>query len=662
VTLFIDLETQSQTDLIFHGLRRYAECPTTRIINMAYAFGETEEPKLWWGQHGMSLPEFPKIIVEYILDEGGPIWAHSAQFEQHLFEYVIANDYGVEPPKPTQWRCSMALALASGYPGGLDAVAKALGLQNQKHPEGRRLIREYSEPGFLTEWKPGDKELEGQYVVDDVKAMREMIKCLRPLSDDEWTEYHLNARINDRGLPVDVDLCTAALGYSREVAADAAKEISTLTSGKMTKHTQRTARDAWILPKLTDGQKDLLTVYKKGEKKMSFDQDHREYLLACDDLDHDARKLIELINDAGSSALMKYAVAVHQHVAGRVHNTFLWHGAARTGRFAGRGLQPHNMRRDCYEPEMAEEYVDDICHGYEIENPSNVMARLLRAMIKSNKGLYWIDWKSIEGRVAPWLANSQVADAKLDLYRADRDVYKVTAASMFGLTEKEVDDDLRQSGKIAELALQFGGSHNALIGMSKNYGITLEETTARDHVQKWRRANTWAEITWNNYERTLEAAVQSPGTTFSTRRVRFHSDGKNFLWCMLPSGHLLSYPKPRWEPYTTPWGEERVGPTFQIALKPPAGEPPPRNHLRGALVFQNTVQGLAAILLRQVLIKADRAGLKLIGHCHDEVIGEGPKSDGERLNAMMLEESEWAEGLPLATSGVMYGERYGGKK
>lgn len=658
--LYLDLETQSQTDLIFHGLRRYAECPTTQIINMAYAFDD-DEVKLWWA--GTQI--FPAEVIQYF-EKGGPIWAHSAQFEQHLFEYVIANEHidwytgeNVNPPHPTQWRCSMALALASGYPGGLDAAATALGLKNQKHPQGTRLIREYSAPGFLTEFKPGDRELMGQYVIDDVKAMRELIKCLRPLSDDEWAEYHLNARINDRGLPVDIDLCEAALGYTQEVAADAAAEIKILTDGKMTKHTQRTARDAWILPKLTNGQKALLTVYKKGVKKMSFDQDHRAYLLACDDLDHDARKLIELINDAGSSALMKYAVAVHQHVDGRVHNTFLWHGAARTGRFAGRNLQLHNMRRDCYGVNEASRFIKDILEGYALDTPSLTMAKLLRVMIKSQEGLYWVDWKSIEGRVAPWLANSHVADKKLKLYEAGRDVYKVTAASMFGLTEEEVDDNLRQSGKIAELALQFGGSHNALIGMSKNYGITLEESVARDHVQKWRRANPWAVRTWVNYESTIEAAVRSPGTTFNTHRVQFHSDGKNFLWCRLPSGHLLSYPKPRWEPYTTPWGEERVGPTFQIALKPPVGEPPLRNHLRGALVFQNTVQGVAALLLRQALIWADKAGLNIIGHCHDEIIGEGPKEDGNWLNEIMLDKEEWAEGLPLATGGVKCGERYG---
>lgn len=660
MTLYLDLETRSQTDLTFHGLRRYAECPTTRIINMAYAFDD-EEVKLWWAGER----HFPMSVLEYI-SKGGPIWAHSAQFEQHLFEYVIANDWtawgtqqGDMPPKPTQWRCSMALALASGYMGGLDAAATALGLQNQKHPQGARLIREYCAPGFLTEFKPGDRELMGQYVIDDVKCMREMIKCLRPLTDDEWAEYHLNARINDRGLPVDIDLCTAALGYTQEVAADAAKEITALTGGKMTKHTQRKSRDAWILPKLTDAQKGLLTVCKKGVKKTSFDQDHREYLLACDDLDHDARKLIELINDAGSSALMKYAVAVHQHIEGRVHNTFLWHGAARTGRFAGRGLQPHNMRRDCYEPNEAKDFIRDILGGYELRTPSKTMAKLLRTMIKSDKGIYWVDWKSIEGRVAPWLANSRVADKKLKLYEHGLDVYKVTAGMMFGMKASEIDSNLRQSGKIAELSLQYGGSHNALIGMSKNYGITLEEDVARDHVQRWRRINPWAQTTWSDYERTIEAAVRSPGTTFSVRRVRFHSDGKNFLWCWLPSGHLLSYPKPRWEPYTTPWGEERVGPTFQIAMKPPAGEPPLRNHLRGALVFQNTVQGVAAIILREALIEADIEGLNIIGHCHDEIIGEGSKSDGEGLNAIMLDIPEWAEGLPLATSGVKTGERYG---
>ena len=426
----------------------------------------------------------------------------------------------------------------------------------------------------------------------------------------------------------------------------------------MTKATQRKTRDAWLFPKLTPQQMKLLEVYKKGEKKISLDYDHRRYLLEREDLDHDARRLLEYIDNAGSSALKKFAVAAHQHVRGRVHNTFLYNGAGRTGRFSGKGLQPHNIRRDVFGDNQAEALIHDILAGYEIDKPADTMARLLRAMITHDDGLYWVDWSSIEGRVAPWLSVTPSGDRKLDLFKQGKDIYVVTAADMFSVTEDSVDATFRQSGKIAELSLQFGGGHNALIGMAKNYGVTFEEHEARDIVIKWRRANPWAEQIWAEYDHAISNAVRNLGQDFPAGRVTYHCDANN-LWCQLPSERLLAYPKPRFEPYETPWGEERIGATFQTHFKPAAGEEPLRIHARGALLFQNSVQAVAADVLREALLLADDAGLDIVGHVHDEVIGVGSHEDGERLNEIMRSVPWWAAGLPLNTGGVSTGKRYG---
>ncbi len=649
---YIDIETRSQCDLIFHGLRRYAEDPSTEVICLAFAFDDGPI-EFWWAHE-----PFPQEVIDHFAS-GGLVMAHNASFEQHLFEWVIAPAYNFAPPNPTQWRCSMAMSLANGYAGGLDAAAAGVGLPYSKHREGTRLITDYCKTNHLTEFKPGDAELMKAYNISDVEIMRALVKTLRPLTELEWEEYHLNTRINERGIPIDVEFCEAALGYTHEVADDANVQIARLTDGKMTKATQRKARDAWLFPKLTEPQMKLLEVYKNGEKKICMDYDHRAHLLARDDLDADAREMLEYINNAGSSALKKFAVAAHTHVEGRVCNTFLWNGAGRTGRFSGKGLQPHNIRRDVFPADQAEKLIADVKSGFEVDAPADTMARLLRAMIRSEKGLYWVDWSAIEGRVAPWLANSPTADDKLDLYREGRDLYVYTAAAMFGCSEANVDKDGRQSGKIAELSLQFGGSHNALIGMAKNYGVTFEEDYARNIVLMWRNANPWAESIWAAYDQAIEAVVATPGVEYDVGRVTLCADGENFLWCKLPSERLLAYPKPRIEEYTTPWGEDRVGPTFQSHFKPAAGEDPIRMHARGALVFQNTVQAVAADCLREALLEADDAGLGIVGHVHDEIIGEGSPADGEILNEIMLAEPWWADGLPLATGGVSTGERYG---
>jgi DNA polymerase len=665
--LDLDLETRSDVDLIFHGLRRYVEDLSTEVICMAYAFDDGPI-EFWWGSNLTFEPgavppnntytEFPAVIIEHIKN-GGLITAHNASFEKHIFDHVISRLYGVTPPTNEQWRCSMAMGLTNGFAGGLDALAAGLGLPYRKHAQGARLIREYCAPGHLKTFKPGDADLMKDYNISDVEIMRAAVKCLRPLTDEEWEEYHINAIVNDRGLPIDTAFCDAALGYTREIQDDANEQISVLTGGAMAKATERKSRDAWLFPKLTPHQMKLLEVYKKGEKKISLDQDHRRYLLECEDLDYEARRLLEYIDNAGSSALKKFTVASHQHHNGRVHNTFLFNGAGRTGRFSGKGLQPHNIRRDVFDHNQAEALIQDVLAGFKIDQPANTMARLLRAMIYHDTGLYWSDWSSIEGRTAPWLSNSEAGDAKLELFKQGRDVYVVTAASMSNVQEKDVDKDFRQTGKIAELSLQFGGSHNALIGMAKNYGTTFEEHIARDIVDKWRFTNPWAGQIWAEYDQAITEAVLNPGTSQNVGRVVYHCDGDNYLWCQLPSERLLSYPKPKFETYMTPWGEERIGVTFQSHFKPAAGEPPIRIHARGALLFQNTVQAVAADCLREAVVEAHDAGLEIVGHVHDEIIGLGSREDGERLNDIMLEQPWWADGLPLNTGGVSWGKRYG---
>ena len=652
--LYLDLETRSQTDLIKNGLRRYAECETTEPICMAYGFDEGPIDFWWRGE------KFPDDVLNYF-NSGSPVMSHNSEFERHLFDYVLSNDYDFDPPALWQWRCSLTMALVSGYPAGLENLAIALGLKYQKNKHGTRLIKEYCTPGFLKDFKPGDRELMKEYCIYDVLAMREAVKCLRDLTPHEWAEFQLSCRINERGIPIDEEFALAALGYAEEVAADANNQISTLTNGTMVKATERKSRDAWLLPKLTEYQLNLLTVYKKGEKKISLDQDHRAYLLACDDLDPDAAQLLEYINDAGSSALKKYAVAAHQHIEGRIFNTFMFHGAPRTGRFSGKGIQPHNFRRDVYDADEAEELIDAVIADYEIPAPANTLARLLRGMVYHPDGLYYVDWKNIESRVAPWLARSASGEKKLDLFREGRDVYVVTAAEMFHTAESQVTDDERQGGKVAELSLQFGGGTNALIGMAKKLGVKFEQAEADDIVRKWRMLNPWAENIWREYDYAISLAVKNPGEKFAVGHVAFGTDEGNYLWCELPSDRLLAYPKPRWEPYATPWGEERIGATFQTHHKPAAGEPPLRNAMRGSLIFQNTVQAVAADILREALVEADNIGLHIVAHSHDEILGLGTEFGGDRLNELMLRNPKWADGLPLATSGAVCATRWGQK-
>mgnify|MGYP003645416393 CR=1 FL=1 len=508
---------------------------------------------------------------------------------------------------------------------------------------------------------PEDRDLMEHYNILDVEVMRALAKQCRELTDEEWAEYHLTCKINERGLPIDTEFADQAIGYANEVADDANTHIERLTGGKMTKHTQRKARDAWLFPKLKPHQMKLLEVYKNDIKKTSLDYDHRQYLLACEDLDADARELLEYLDNAGSSSLKKFSVAHHQNVKGRVHNTFRFNGAGQTGRFSGMGLQPHNIRRDVFSHNEAEALIADVIDQREVPTPASTLARLMRSVIKSKTGqMQWVDYSSIEARMSAWLSNCDAGEDVLDIFRGGHDIYKIAAVDMFGVSVDEVSDDQRQQGKICVLALGYAGGVAALQSMAKNYGAAFDDTLAANLVKLWRTSNKWATYIWGEYQRAIDDAVREPFTECPVGRVTYFSDNDNYLWCRLPSGRLLSYPRPYFEEYFTPWDEQRVGPTYQSHFKPAAGDPPLRNFARGALLFQHSTQAAAADLLRLALVKADAAGLNIVLHCHDEIVIDSPDpADGDLLNEIMLDMPDWAEGLPVTTGGVARGKRWG---
>ena len=645
--LFCDIETRSQCDLLFHGLRRYAQDPSTELVCLAYAF-DLDPVQFMWAHEPL-----PDDLRAY-LEGDGEITAHNAQFERDLFDFVICNDYDLPLIAPTRWRCSMVQALTNGHPGALVQLGESLGLPIAKQSEGPRLIREYCAPQFADIFVSEDRDVMQQYCEYDVEVMRAAVSYMRPLTDDEWAEYHLTEKMNDKGIPVDVPFAEAVLGYSEEIAADASAEIARITGGAMTKHTQRKARDEFVLPRLTDHQTKLITVIKKGKETLSFDRDCRGYLLDCDDLDLGVYALLEQIDNAGSSSLTKFAVAAHTHVDGLVHHTLQFNGA-QTGRYTSRGLQIHNMVRDAYGEAEADELAAQITEGFVIDAPAKTMARLARSMIRSDEGVYFVDYSAIEGRVAPWITDDPLAQDRLEVFRNGGDIYVKAAQDMFGLVE--VDDQYRQTGKVAELSLGYGGAVGALTRMAKNFGITFEQTEAEDIVSRWRTINKWATGAWEVFEDAAYNAVNNPGEVFKAGRCAYRAQGQ-YLWCGLPSGRWLAYAKPEIEFIEDNWGA-RYKATFQTTARPGAGEERIRKPLRGALLFQNICQAVAADLLRDALLRADEAGLDIRWHVHDEICGLGPPEDGEKLNEIMLTAPAWAAGLPLATGGVSSGRRYG---
>lgn len=649
--LYLDLETRSHCDLKSQGLLRYAQDPTTETICMSYAF-DGGPVVTWFAEDG----PFPAEVRDYIENTDGPLVAHNAAFERHLFDFVLGNDYQLKPPALHRWQCSSARAMAHGLPGSLKDVCRALGLPMQKQAEGTRLIRDYCAPFFKTEWQGNDKELMRDYCEMDVITMRQFCSVLRDLTPDEWRQYHVTETMNDRGVPLDIPFVKAALEYADDVRSDVARQIGELTEGRVTKATERKSRDEWLAEKLSPELLDLITVESKGVEKIKFDKEYRAALLAAPDLPPEVDQFIELVEQAGGATISKYKAMVNTHVEGRVHGSLIWNGAGATGRFASRGLQLQNFRRDVFKD--PEPYIESVISGAGLDRPAESLGRLIRSAIYSPDGLTYSDYSQIEARVLPWLANDPKAENTLDIFRGGRDLYSENAVGMFDLRSvKEVTPDLRQAAKQGVLACGFGGGAGAVQAMARGYGLRYSYEQADDIKQAWRAANPWALPLWYGLKDAAKQAVQSPGLAMHHGRLSFMYDGGDWLWMRLPSGRCLAYCKPRFDLVEYPWGDEGWELTCLWGSgKPKAGQEWPRRTLNHLILSENATQATAADVMRETIVRAHDAGLAVLFSVHDELVVEGHCHDD--LHAIMETPPTWAAGLPIAAD-TQTSYRYG---
>ena len=637
--LWGDFETLSYCNLTEKGLQHYVEDMTTEVMCYGYAFNE-EEPQCWYPEDGQP---FPQRIIDHIND-GGQTYHHNAQFDLQIWNYVLAADHPEVPALPlSQVRCSMARAMAHGLPASLALLCRATDLPIQKQAEGQRLVFQYCCRGRQP-WVNDDKQLMTDYCNMDVATMRMACSVMRELSDDEWDEYRNNHRINEFGIPVDVPFATAALSYATEVKKDVDAQIYELTDGQVKSARQRSTRDEWIFPRITEKQKELLVVHNGDKQTYSFDDEHRTNLLASADLDPDVEDLLELINDAGGSSTSKYKAMVNQSVDGRVNYSLVWHGAA-TGRWTSKGLQVHNMIRKAFEE--PESLIQDILEDYEVPTPAKTLSRLLRASITAPTGVTFGDWSAIEGRICPWLSDEPKAQDVLDVFRRNEDIYIHTADGM-GL-------DDRQAGKVAALSMQFAGGAGALMRMAKNYGVIYTEEEAEELKVLWREANGWCVRFWNGLKKAALDAFHDVATEHKCGKLTFYYDGGDWLWMKRPSGRYHGYFQPKRELVDYPWGEQGYELTVLAGSSlPKAGAKWPRRTLTAGVLIENATQGAAADLMRDCVMAAK--DLPVILHCHDELVVEGDYV--KEVQALMDFCPDWAEGLPLKTE-VKHKSRYG---
>lgn len=635
-TLSIDLETYSSADISKTGVYRYSESPDFEILLFGYSIdgAPVQLVDLTCGER------IPDEVKDALSDPSVIKWAFNASFERICLSRWIGLPFGTYL-EPDQWRCSMIWSAYLGLPLSLAGVGAVLKLDKQKLDTGKDLIRYFCKPcrptkknggrtRNLPRHDPGKWEQFKSYNLRDVETEMEIQKKLArfPVPEFVWDEYHLDQEINDRGIRVDMQMVENAIDVDGWSRFDLKTQLQDLTA--LENPNSVAQMKAW----LTQHGMEIESLGKK------------EVAAMLKDAPPDMREALILRQQLAKSSVKKYQAMQNCVCAdGRAHGMFMFYGANRTGRFAGRLVQlqnlPQNHMDDLEQARALVRRADYDSLQLLYDSVPDVLSELIRtAFIPYEGGKFIVaDFSAIEARVIAWMADEKW---RLEVFRNGGDIYCASASQMFGVpVEKHgINGHLRQKGKIAELALGYGGSVGALKAMGAlEMGIPEEEL--KPLVDAWRDANPNITELWWDVDRAVKEAVDLR-TTSETHGIQFVYES-GFLFICLPSGRRLAYVKPR-------IGENRFG-GESVTYEGVGGTKKwERLESYGPKFVENIVQALS----RDILCYAMKTlrFCNIVAHVHDEIIIEAdPRVSLEAVCERMGRTPPWAEGLILRADG-----------
>lgn len=637
--LSIDLETYSDVDLPNCGVYRYVE-GDFHILLFAYAFDDDEVRCV-----DMACGEqLPAEVVNALHDDSIIKSAWNAQFERTCLSKYLGTQLS-----PDSWQCTMVWAASLSLPLKLATAAQALKTIQQKDAVGERLIRYFSIPckptksnggrtRNLPEHAPEDWALFKSYCIQDVETERDIRRRLEkfPLMPQEWDFYHMDQRINDRGILIDRELVQQAIICNMAMSEEMTKRAYALTG--LENPNSVSQLKSW----LEDRGIEVDSLGKKNVASLITDLDKHS-------ADGEALDMMKLRLQMAKSSVKKYQAAERYICTdGRAHGLFQFSGANRTQRWAGRGIQLQNLPQNHIATlDEARDLVKLGCFDM-IEvlygNTPDILSQLIRTMLIPKDGYEFIvaDFSAIEARVLAWLAGEQW---RLDAFQRGEDIYCASASQMFGVpvVKHGINGELRQKGKVAELACGYGGGSGALISMGA-LDMGLKEDELPDIITSWRDANPEIVKFWYAVEKAAIETVKDHNDR-AVGRIGFQFSA-NTLWIVLPSGRRLAYIKPKLQPNR--FG--RMALTFEGLG---ANNKWTRGETYSGKLTENITQATARDLLAEAMRRMELAGLGIVGHVHDEVILEVPKGSMtvDDVCAIMNQNPKWADGLPLSSAG-----------
>ena len=643
--LSIDIETRSSIEIGKAGLYRYAQSPDFEIILFAYQMDDAPVEIVDLAQ-GERIPEW---IVEALQSAGFIKHAYNA-----AFEWYCLNRAGYRTPL-AQWRCTMAHGLYCGYPGGLDAIGKAIGLpqDRQKLATGKALIRYFCVPCKPTKdngnrtWNlpkhaPEKWELFKEYCKQDVTAENSILRRLEqfPMPKEEERLWQMDVRMNAFGVRVDEELTDGALYIDERSRQDLMGEAMGITGIDNPNSTVQLME--WL--------------EKNGTETDNLRKATVTDLLAGQPADN-VKRMLEIRQQLGKTSIKKYeAIRKAKGEDGRVRGLTQYYGANRTGRWAGRLVQMQNLPRNYIGTlDEARKLVEQknykglrLIYG----NVPDTLSQLIRTAFIPSEGNKFVvaDFSAIEARVIAWLAGEQWVN---EVFATHGKIYEATASQMFHVPVEKIkkgnpEYSLRQKGKVATLALGYQGGTAALIAMGAlDMGLTEDELP--DIVARWRNANRRICDLWYKVEQAALMAMQTAqaqavnGLVFSLEGDLLY--GQTFLTVQLPSGRKLFYPKPFLQ-------ENQFGKLALHYYSTGSSKKWGVESTYGGKMTENIVQAVARDCLAETLKRIEDRGLHVVFHVHDEVIIDAPEETTvDEVCGLMAEPIPWAPGLILKGAG-----------
>lgn len=642
----VDIETYSSVDLTEAGVYAYTEAPDFDILLISYIFDD-------WGEDDVKTidcfdadPDMMAEFCEALTDPQIVKTAFNANFERTCLAKWLQK-----PMPPEEWRCTMVKALTLGLPGNLAGAGEALGLpaDKLKDPQGKALIQFFSKPckptrtngqrtRNLPEHDPAKWQLYKNYNRQDVVTEQEILRKLSiyKTPESEQQLWALDQHMNDNGVALDIPMVEKIVAYDTRRRQELQEEAQELTGLKNPNSLAQLKR--WLA--------------EQGVEMTSVTKDTITEALRDPELPSVVRRVLEIRTALGKTSVAKYSTMLVAHCQDhRLRGILQFYGANRSGRWAGRLVQTHNLAKNSLPDlalarELAAEGDFDTM-GTLFGETAFVFSELIRTAFIPSEGCRFIvsDFSAIEARVLAWIAGEEWV---LEAFRAGKDIYCETASMMYHVpVEKHgANSHLRQKGKVAVLACGYQGGVGAMKRMDK--GGSIPEDELQSVVDQWRQANSKVVKLWRTVELAARTAIEEHRTIRLKNGIAFGYINGN-LFIKLPGGRKLCYWNTRLKLDPRDGREHIVYMGVNQETKQ-WGE----TETYGGKLVENIVQATARDCLAISMQRVAALGYNIVMHVHDEIIVDCPIEDTgamERINACMAEPIPWAPGLPLRGDG-----------